>query len=269
MSIARNAGEEFLEEILYGSAYAYVFPQVREWLDSEFPDSVVNGKTQPNIMKEAVESAINVIMMGVLFMIIRYQEAFLDRLFALSRSATVAMLGGGKRFMNAAKNKIKSLRGVNAINRYNRFGESMNARVGLANHIQAQTDSIIKARDSQYNSVSIYSPGAQTVDTSVQKERLYQELGASKANAKIQLSMFKLHSATFSEADKQTLKAIFKSVNPNVAYDPTKVNIEDLNKIAHWMFTVDKDGKIIGLTEAMLHLLNGLGYIYKSNSGGN
>ncbi|GEM_PF-6798912 len=269
MPLMRNATEEFAEEILYGSYYAYIMPEVRDWVESHFPDTVVNGKTQPNILKEAVESSINVLLMGALFMLLRYQEAFLEKLFSLSRAGSLAVLTGGKVSYDRLKNKIKGLRGVRATNRFKKVGDTMQPRVMLAQHIQSQTDTIINARNSQYNSSSVYTPAASVHSSGVHKERLYRELGDSKVNAKLQLAMFKLQSGTFSEADKETLKVIFKSANPGVAYDPSKIDIEQLNKISHYMFTVDSDGKLIGLTEAILHLLNGLGYLHKSNSGAN
>lgn len=269
MSLFRNATEEFSEEILYGTYYAYIMPEVRAWVEQQFPDTQVNGKTQPNILKEAVESSINVLLMGALFMLMRYQEAFLERLFALSRAGSLAILTGGKGAYDRLKNKIKGKRGVRAASRYAKVGDTMQTRAMLAQHVQSQADTIINARNSQYNSSSIYSPAAEVHSSGVHKERLYREVGDSKVNAKLQLAMFKLQSGTFSEADKETLKIIFKSANPGVAYDPSKIDIEHLNKISHYMFTVDSNGKIIGLTESILHLLNGLGYLHKSNSGSN
>ena len=40
MPIARNASEEFLEEIIYGAAYRYITPWIRQRVDSWFPDEV-------------------------------------------------------------------------------------------------------------------------------------------------------------------------------------------------------------------------------------
>ena len=65
MPIARNAGEEFLEEIIYGTAYRYITPWIRQRVDSWFPDEVdADGHTKPSLLKEAVESSLNVIVMG-------------------------------------------------------------------------------------------------------------------------------------------------------------------------------------------------------------
>lgn len=269
MGVFRNAGEEFSEEIMYGVAYSFIFPQVRQWIDQKFPDEIdpETKRTKPNILKEAIESSINVIMMGVLFMIMRYQEAFLEKLFAVSRSATLFVLAGGKEYLDKLRGRIKGRRGVSAINRMNKYGDAMSQRIEMAKHIQMQADSIIKARDSQYNSVSIYAPAAQMHDTAVQKERLYQELGSSKANAKLQLAMFKMFSGSFNETDKQTLKHLYKTIDPTGTFDPNKVDVEKLNKISEFMFATDSNGKIMGLTDAFVSIINGMGYMHKTNSG--
>ena len=77
--------------------------------------------------------------------------------------------------------------------------------------------------------------------------------------------MFKLFSGTFSEADKQTLKAVFKSANPTASYNPDSMDITQLNKISEFMFVKDSEGHIIGLTRAFLDLLNGLSYLHNKN----
>ena len=61
--LARNATEEFFEEILFGSAYQYGTPAIRDKLNQWFPDEKdEKGHTKPNIMKDAFESAINVLI---------------------------------------------------------------------------------------------------------------------------------------------------------------------------------------------------------------
>ncbi len=268
MGLGRNAAEEFSEEIIYGFSYRYINPWVRKKIDEWIPDTVDdNGRTQPNILKEAAESAINVIVMGVIFLIIRYEEQILDRLFMLARSAKGVILAGGRTAYNALKNKVKLMRGVRATNRFNRAGDDFNSRVGLVRSVDNELSNIVQARQTQYMSTASYGPAAQMHDTAVQKERLYQELGSSKVNAKLQLSMFKLFTASFTETDKQVLKQVFKGIDPNGTFNPAKVDVAQLNKISEFMFIRDSNNKIVGLSRAFIDLLNGLGYVHKSNSG--
>jgi hypothetical protein len=270
MGLGKNAADEFCEEILYGAAYVYVFPEVRKWIDQKFPDEIdpETKRTKRNIMKDAIESSLNVIMMGVMFMIIRYQEQFLEKLFAISRSASLFIYSGGKQVLDKLREGIKSRRGVSAINRMNKYGDSMSQRIEMAKHIQMQTDSVINARDSQYNSTSIYTPAAQIQDTAVQRERLYEQLGDSKTNARLQLAMFKMLSGSFTPADYEVLKNIYKTIDPTGQFDPSKVDVNRLNKISEFMFVTDNSGKIVGLTDAFMSVLNGMGYIHKANSTG-
>ena len=266
--LGRNASEEFLEEIIYGTAYRYITPWIRQRVDEWIPDEVdEKGHTQPSILKEAVESSLNVLVMGVLFMIIRYEEAFLDVIFGLARGAKTAVLVGGKNAYNALKSRVTSLRGVRATSRAKNLVPmtAPDARAILVASVDAELRNIVVARQTQYMSAMSYTPAAQMHDTAVQKEMIYQQLGAAKANTKIQLSMFKLFSGTFSEADKQTLKAVFKSANPTGTYKPDSINIEQLNKMSEFMFVKDSEGRIIGLTRAFLDLLNGLSYLHNKN----
>ena len=45
------------------------------------------------------------------------------------------------------------------------------------------------------------------------------------------------------------------------------LNVDDVNKVADFLFVTDSSGKMIGFTEVAYELLNGLGYIH--NTGNN
>ena len=219
------------------------------------------------LMYQVLPAGIRFVVMGVLFTIIRYEEALLDILFGLSRTLKTNILFGGKTAYNALKNRVKSLRGVRATSRARNLVpmSGTDSRAVLIATVDSELRNIVVARQTQYMSAMSYTPAAQMHDTAVQKEMIYQQLGAAKANAKIQLSMFKLFSGTFSEADKQTLKAVFKSANPTASYDPDSMDITHLNQISEFMFVKDSEGRIIGLTRAFLDLLNGLSYLHNKN----
>ncbi|MDD3466635.1 MAG: hypothetical protein PHE67_05740 [Campylobacterales bacterium] len=268
MGLGRNASEEFFEEIIAGLAYSYVTPWIRKKVDAWFPDAVdEHGRSQPNILKDAVESSINVIVMGVMFLIIRYEEQFLEKLFILARSAKVSILGFGRDALNSAKNKIKSLRGVKATNRFNSFGRDMTTRTAYAQIVDNEARNIIAARHLQYASTLSYMPAAQMYDSSVSREGIVANRGAEQAKVMLQLATFKLFSGGFTSSDKTVLKSIYKTIDPTGNFDPNKVDVDKLNQISSFMFATDDAGHVVGLSAAFLDLLNGLGYLHKSNSG--
>ncbi len=263
MGLGRNATEEFFEEIIAGGIYSFITPWIRKKIDAWFPDTVdASGKTQPNILKEAVESSINVLVMGVMFLIIRYEEQFLEKLFLLARGAKVSILGFGRDALNFARGKIQGMRGVKATNRFKSFGRDMQTRTAYAQIIDNEARNIIAARHLQYASTMSYMPAAQMYDSAINRESLYQGRAAEQAKVQMQLATFKLLTGAFTANDKTMLKSIYKTIDPTGAFDPNKVDVEKLNKISSFMFATDDTGKIIGLSEAFIELINGLGYLH-------
>ena len=268
MALGKNVGEEFFEEIIAGVAYSYITPWIRKKVDSWFPDTVdEHGRTQPNILKDAVESSINVLVMGVMFLIIRYEEQFLEKMFLLARSAKVSLLGFGRDALNFLKNKIQGLRGVKATNRFRSFGRDMTTRTAYAQMVDNEARNIIAARHLQYASTLSYMPAAQMYDSSVSRESISSSRGAEQAKVMLQLATFKLFSGGFTSNDKIVLKSIYKTIDPSGNFNPNNVDVEKLNQISSFMFATDDAGHVIGLSSAFLDLLNGLGYLHKSNSG--
>jgi len=98
--------------------------------------------------------------------------------------------------------------------------------------------------------------GSQLIRKSVfQKEELNLRLGNAMASRYNETLIFKLLTSSFSANDEIILKKILGT------YDPDKIDVNDLNKIASFMFVKDDEGKIVGLSQAFLELVNGLGYI--------
>ena len=267
MGIPAAAGEEFIEEIMFGATYAYVMPKVRDYISKEFPDEKdEKGHTKPNIMKDAVESAINVIVMGVLFMIVRYEEAFLEKLFAFSRTAILGIYGGARTALNFIKERIKGKRGVAARSMFSKFGDDVQSKALIAQNIHLEASNIIEARQTQYISTQSYMPSAQAMDTVVARQQYQEFVGSAKAQTRLQLAMFKLLSATFNESDKQTLRTIYKTIDPSGGFDPEKADIDKLNKISEFMFVKDESGHITGLSAAFMELINGLSYVHNKST---
>ena len=72
--------------------------------------------------------------------------------------------------------------------------------------------------------------------------------------------MFKLLASKFTPTDKELLRRITGS---------DSIDIEQINKVGEFMFTKDDKGDIVGLSEAFMQMLNGLGYFHNKSKGGN
>jgi len=69
--------------------------------------------------------------------------------------------------------------------------------------------------------------------------------------------MFKLFTKSFTANDEQLMKKILGRNSSS------KLKVEDMNKVADFMFVTDSNGDVTGLTEQMFQLLNGMGYMNK------
>lgn len=75
----------------------------------------------------------------------------------------------------------------------------------------------------------------------------------AKSDAFNQTLMFKLLSSKFTPTDKELLRRITGAEN---------IDIEQINKVAEFMWVKDDKGEIVGLSEAFMQMLNGLGYFH-------
>lgn len=82
-----------------------------------------------------------------------------------------------------------------------------------------------------------------------------QQLAYAKAKADSfnQTLMFKLLTSKFTATDKELLRKITGS---------SSIDIDKINEVANFMWVKDDKGDIVGLSEAFMQMLNGLGYFH-------
>jgi len=239
--IGQNSAEEFFETLIYMVAYE----EARNMI-SEFTKDIDNP-----YLKEAVESAANVAVFGGIFLIIQYEEKIIEKVFNLASAVITSLILMPKKGLS----KLKGLRGRKLSIVSKILGGLNDDAVGKANVITNQLGNFISGRNNQYQSMNLVE-GSQLIRKSVfQKEDINLKLGNAMASRYNETLLFKLLTSSFSQKDKTILKKILGT------YDPDKIDINDLNKISSFMFVRDSDGNIIGLSEAFLELVNGIGYI--------
>ena len=239
--LGQNTTEEFFETLIYMVAY----DEARKMIEG-FTEDIENP-----YLKEAVESAMNVAVFGGIFMIIQYEEQIIEKVFDLVSAMVIGMMTMPKKVIG----KLKGLKGRKFRILGNILGGFSSDGVNKANVVVNQLGNFIAGRNNQYQSMSLVE-GAQDIRKSVfYKEDIRFRLADAMAKRYNDTLIFKLLTSTFSEKDKTILKKILGT------YDPNKLDINDLNKISEFMFVKDDNGKIVGLSEAFLELVNGLGYI--------
>jgi len=241
--IGQNTTEEFFETLIYMVAYDKAVEMIREYTqDIENP-----------YLREAVESAANVAIFGGIFLIIQYEEQIIEKVFNIASSIVTSLILLPKKGLS----KLKRLKGRKLSIVSKIIGSLNDDAVNKANVIVNQVGNFIAGRNNQYQSMNLVDGAQQIRKTVFQKEQMQMYLANNMARRYNDTLIFKLLTSSFSEMDKSILKKILGT------YDPDKIDINDLNKIASFMFVKDDNGKIVGLSEAFLELINGLGYINK------
>ena len=242
--IGKNSAEEFLETIIYMTAYNTARDSIKTYTE---------GIENP-ILREAVASAANVAVFGGIFMLIRYEEAILNKAFALAGAAITVLLGMPKKVINKLKNSNFRGKKLGIVSKI--LGGVADDGVAKAQVISSQLGNFVQGRGNQYQSGSMIDSTLTVRQNVVEKDRSSMMLGKAMSESYVNSLMFKLMTSSFTANDEVMIKKI-------LGRDTTAVvSIEDMNKIGSFMFTQDTEGKITGLTEQFFSLVNGLGYVH-------
>ena len=246
-SLGENTAQEFFETLIYFVAFEEA-RQIIEGLTKDIENPAI---------REAVESALNVLAFGLIFELIRVEEVFIERIFGIAEALVIALLGYGKAIRDRFLRGGKGIKGIfRAL-----FGGLFDNSTAVAQVVVSQTTNQMLARQSIYNSAGSQGLFGAYMDTKryiVDREKYHLEVADKMTKRYIETLLFKLFTANFTEQDKTILKKILNKPS---------VDIEDINKVSEFMFVRDSQGKIVGLSKAFLELLNGLGYLH--NKGGN
>jgi len=244
-SIGQNGADEFFETIIYGLAY----DEARLQINSMTKD------VDSAVLQDAIQGMMTIISSGLIFLLIRKQEAFINGVFEVAKGLTVILLGSG--YAQKIGNKLKSLKGVKAFKFLSTFKSAYSDRVATAQLVVTHANTHFTADSTTQNETNSISSAMQMQEHLVSKEKLNHAVGNSKAQSYKESLMLKLVTKSFTANDEVMIK---KMLGRDTA---TSINIADMNKIADFMFVTDTDGNVSGLTEQMFSFINGLGYTHK------
>lgn len=245
--LGKNSTEEFFETIIYMTAYDEAKTRIAGF---------VEGIEDP-VLKEAVESAANVAVFGGIFMLIRYEEALLDKAFKLASVAVGVLLGMPKKFANKLRNSAFRGRKLGIVSKI--FSGFSDDAVGKSQIITSQLGNFMSARNNQYqagNLIQAIQKGRSNVNM---QQDSSLNLAKSSADNYVNSLMFKLMTSSFTGRDKTMIKKILGRDTDSA------LDIEDINKIGSFMFTKDDSGNLTGLTDQFFSLVSGLGYVVKKS----
>ena len=238
--------DEMFEDLTYNVAYDVILKKLKD-----------NGMDD-GILKQAIDSGITIMFSSALMLYIQKQEEFLNKILSIVvgllttifAPLIVKATGLFKKFSKGIKLGIFSkIFGISAQERIQYAQVVVNGANGVFNSQQASnqnthySDSIVKQKDLIMHSKD-------------------QQLNYAKAKAETfnQTLMFKLLTSKFTATDKEILRKIT---------GVESIDIEQINKVADFMWVKDDKGDIVGLSEAFMQMLNGLGYFHNKVKGVN
>ncbi len=245
-NVGENSAQEFFETIIYMTAYDEARTQI-----SSYTKDIDNP-----ILQEAIEGAMNVLVFGMVFKLIQTQESFINYIFDVSSSVITALLIAP---MNKIKNKLRKVKGVGLINRLGIFGSTLQERATISQTVATLASNQIRGQGVQNTSngqTSTFDTVMKTKDTLYNREKLHMDLGSNMAGRYNETLLFKLLTKSFTPSDEMLVKKI---LGRDTA---AAINMEDLNKVADFMYATDTSGNPIGLSEAFVDLVNGLGFLH-------
>lgn len=247
-NIGKNGAEEFMETIIFMTAY-----EEAKSVLSGFTDDIDN-----EVLKEAVEGASQVVMMGLIFQIIRYEESLLDKVFVVLGAFTAGTYALGKKALNRVKAKKGAKVFGRALSKYVPFLDGLLAtRRDLNNTLVAQSGNYIAARQgASNNATAIHGQLIQTEQRAIQGDNHRLNLGDAMSKNFVNSLMFKTMTGNFTDKDKVVMKKI---LGRDVG---SQISIDELNKTQEFMFAKDSSGNLTGLSTQFMELINGLAYTH-------
>ena len=244
-SIGENGASEFFETILYQTAYSEAQEQIKD-----FTKDIDN-----EIIQDALQGSMTVISSGLVFMLMRQQENFIEKIFEISGGLVMLLLGSSA--MSNIKGKFSKLKGVKLLRKLDIFGNKRSEKIATAQLVVTGTGNHFLAESTTQNETSLMDSVAKSKQEMMTKEKLHLDLGSSMASRYNETLLFKLFTKSFTAKDETLIK---KMIGRDTA---STLDIEDMNKVADFMFVTDTDGNVTGLTEQLIQLINGLGYLHK------
>lgn len=241
-----NATAEFFETLIHGVAYEEAREQISNMT------STVNSP----LIKDAIQSSMTVVTSGLIFFMMRKQEDYIQGLF--TKAGTLLASLGSLQLLEKAKNKLtRGLKGTKASKFLGMFQSSASDKIATGNLVVNTMTSNFHAERTAQADTSTIGNATQVKEHIINKESHHHAVGNSMASRYNETLMFKLFTKSFTASDETVIKKILGRETASV------VNIDDMNKVADFMFVTDDTGNVTGLAEQFLTLLNGMGYTHK------
>lgn len=249
-SIGYMAAEEFMQTFLFMWSY----DESKEILKKYLP---LDGIDNP-FVKEGLESAQQLVVTMGIFKLIQHTEKWLEFLFEMGKAVVMALLGLAKVGFN--KLKKHAMKGRKFKFMANMMSSVLDDAIEKCKIFVEWIKALIDGRKSSFESGQMIQASQQNRSNVYTRDQSAMTMGQNMAQNTINTLMFKMMTKSFNETDKPLLRKILG--RETVA----DLDTVDMNKIANFMYVTDSNGNQTGLSEQMMTLLNGMGYIHKTTT---
>ncbi len=243
--IGENGVQEFFEELMFG----YTYQETR----SNIAD--ITKDVDDNVLQDAMQSSLNMVAMGVMMKMINAMESFIETIFNIAKALILALVGS-QFVQNAMKRLSGGLKGIGVLKRMGFFASGHSDRIQVAQLVNDMSNNHLNAQKTVQSETQIYQSVQQTKAYAVQKESHHMNFADKLSDRYTKTFLPKLLTKSFTSKDTADIKKVFGRDSAS------QMDYEDLNKIADFMFVTDSNGEVSGLSDIMISLVNGMGYIH-------
>lgn len=247
-SIGYMAAEEFMQTFLFMWSY----DESKEILKKYLP---LEGIENP-FVREGVESASQLAVTMGIFKLIQHTERWLEFLFEMGQAVVMALLGLAKVGYNKLKNH--AMKGRKFKFMANMMSSVLDDAIEKCKIFVEWIKALIDGRKSSFESGQMIQASQQNRANVYKRDEQAMSMGQNMAQNTINTLMFKLMTKTFNANDEALLKKILGRQTVG------DLKVDDMNKVASFMYVQDSNGNPTGLSEQFMTLLNGMGYMHKT-----
>uniref|UniRef100_UPI003AF675A6 hypothetical protein n=1 Tax=Campylobacter hyointestinalis TaxID=198 RepID=UPI003AF675A6 len=248
MADLKNIGQMGVNEVFEDLAYNVAYGEIYNKLNKVIP-------LDDGYLKDALQSGAAVMFSGALMYYMQKQDVVIQKIFDHINKALIVLLSGAGSFLNKLT-KFKGKKLTNYVNTILGAEKDRNekARMVIEYGSMLHQGQIVSAN---YNNSGSQLVQMQNLRNTQNTQKL--DYAKAKLDATHKSLLLKLFTQRFTADDVAMIKKITGSQS---------VDIDNLNKIANFMYVTDDSGNITGLTEQFMTMLNGLGYLNnKQNKG--
>lgn len=260
MGVAKNTVINMGEDLTMLLGYSLVNQYLHEKLSAYFPDEIdENGNAKQNIALEVLSGGASFLFMSGMMEIIRREERFIEYLFAAGEAIITVLYLRNKGAFESIGNRIKSMKGVKALNRLKLFDSQTDPTNSFISQVYQAMQVILHGRNSSSDVAGTIQASNSSQDTAINREAhnlKFAELNNKSFNDSL---MIKTITGTFMQADEIILRKVIGRDN----FQSVPLSHEELNQVHEFMFIKDSNGKLIGMAKGFIDLVNGLGFINK------